>query len=125
MTETRSIPAASDLPPYEPQQIHEWMDGEIVAGMLLGWNFGDGHLNHTQLLDAVQEQCDFEEGELRVVMVESQPLFGPTMHWRVFDAVSGMRGEGRTEISPMRAVQPWPTGEYAEALLRGRSGGSA
>jgi hypothetical protein len=53
MPETRSIPAASDLPPYEPQQI----------------------------------------------------LAAP--------------------FSPMRAVQPWPTGEYAEALLRGRSGGSA
>jgi hypothetical protein len=104
---------------------YEWMDGEIVAGMVLGWNFGDGHLNDTQLLDAVQQQCGFEEGELRVVMVESQPLFGPTMHWRAFDAVSGMRGEGKTVISPMRALQPWPTGEYAEALLRGRSGGSA
>jgi len=26
-----------------------------------------------------------------------------------------------TVIAPMRLVQPWPTGDYAEALVRGRS----
>ena len=98
---------------------YEWMDGEIVAGLALGWNFGDGHLNDTQLLNAIQQQCGFEEGELRVVMVESQPLFGSTLAWKVVDAVSGVLERGETEIAPMRAYQPWPTGEYAEAFLRG------
>ena len=55
---------------------------------------------------------------MRVIAVESQPLFGPTMKWRVLDAKSGLVDEGETAISPMRAVQPWPTGEYADALLR-------
>ena len=55
---------------------YDWMEGEVLGGMVLGWNFGDGHLNHTQLLEAVQAQCGFEPGEVRVVMVESQPLFG-------------------------------------------------
>jgi hypothetical protein len=68
----------------------------------------------------VQEQCGFEPGELRVVMVESQPLFGRTMQWKIADAASGVLEEGETEIAPMRALQPWPTGPYAEALLRGR-----
>jgi hypothetical protein len=27
---------------------------------------------------------------------------------------------GETEIGAMRALQPWPTGPYAEALLRAR-----
>ncbi|HVU01389.1 MAG TPA: DUF3556 domain-containing protein, partial [Polyangiaceae bacterium] len=44
---------------------YEWLDGEIVAGMVLGWNFGDGHLHGEQLLRAMQEQCGFEEGEVR------------------------------------------------------------
>jgi len=104
---------------------YEWMDGEILGGMVLGWNFGDGHLNGMQLLRAVQEQCGFEPGELRVVMVESQPLFGRTMQWKIVDAASGVLEEGETAIAPMRGLQPWPTGEHAEALLRGRAGATA
>jgi hypothetical protein len=104
---------------------YEWMDGEILGGMVLGWNFGDGHLNHTQLLDAVQQQCGFEEGELRVVMVESQPLFGRTMKWKIVDARRGVLEEGETEIAPKRRLPPWPTGESAQAFLRGRAPGTA
>ena len=98
---------------------YEWIDGEMVAGMILGWNFGDGHLNDTSLLDAVQQQCGFAPGGLRVVMVESQPLFGRTMRWKIVDAATGVIEEGETEIDPMRAVQPYPTGAYAEAFERG------
>jgi hypothetical protein len=87
---------------------YEWMDGEVVAGMVLGWNFGDGHLNGAQLLSAVQQQCGFEPGELRVVMVESQPLFGRTMAWQVVDAASGLLAQGETEIDRMRGSPPWP-----------------
>jgi hypothetical protein len=101
---------------------YEWLDGELASGVVLGWNFGDGHLNGLQLLQAVQRQCVFEEGELRVVMVESQPLFGRTMQWRIADAAKGVFREGETEIAPLRALPPWPSGRYAEALLRGRTG---
>jgi hypothetical protein len=97
---------------------YEWIDGEMFAGMVLGWNFGDGHLNDQSLLDAVQQQCGFAPGELRVVMVEAQPLFGRTMKWKIVDAADGVLEEGETEIEPMRAVQPYPTGAYAEAYTR-------
>jgi hypothetical protein len=100
---------------------YEWIDGEMFAGMVLGWNFGDGHLNNESLLRAVQQQCGFAPGELRVVMVESQPLFGPKMHWKIADAADGVLEEGETAIEPMRAVQPYPTGEYAAAFGRGRA----
>jgi hypothetical protein len=99
---------------------YQWMDGELVAGLALGWNFGDGHLNDLQLLNAIQAQCGFEAGELRVVMVESQPLFGRTMAWRIADAKTGVFETGETEIAPLRACQPWPEGEHARAFLRGR-----
>jgi len=110
--------AASDIDAYE------WMEGEVLGGMVLGWNFGDGHLNGMQLLEAVQAQCGFEPGEVRVVMVESQPLFGRTMQWRIVDAASGVVAQGETALAPMRTVQPWPTGKYAEAFLRGRPAAS-
>jgi nitrite reductase/ring-hydroxylating ferredoxin subunit len=100
---------------------YDWLEGEVTGGMILGWNFGDGHLNGRDLLEAIQPQCGFEPGELRVIAVESQPLFTPTMHWQVFDAATGLVDQGTTELNRMRDVQPWPTGEYAEALLRGQS----
>jgi hypothetical protein len=86
---------------------YQWMDGEIVAGMVLGWNFGDGHLHREQLLRAVQEQCSFEEGELRCVMVESQPLGQSTLHYRLLDAKAGQLASGHLEIATLRARQPW------------------
>jgi hypothetical protein len=111
-----ALPAAvDDIDDYE------WHEGEVLGGMVLGWNFGDGHLNGEQLLRAIQPQCGFAEGEVRVVSVEGQPLFGPTMHWRVFDAVKGMIAEGHTRLADYADVQPWPTGRFADALLRRRS----
>jgi hypothetical protein len=104
---------------------YEWMEGEVLGGMVLGWNFGDGHLNDTQLLEAVQAQCGFEPGEVRVVMVESQPLFGRTMVWKVVDAATGVVARGETDLPSMREVQPWPTGRYAEALRRARPAATA
>jgi hypothetical protein len=104
---------------------YEWMEGEVLGGMVLGWNFGDGHLNGTQLLSAVQAQCGFEPGEVRVVMVESQPLFGRGMRWQVVDAATGIVARGETELAPMRAVPPWPTGSFADAFARARTAVSA
>ncbi|HEY2407116.1 MAG TPA: DUF3556 domain-containing protein [Polyangiaceae bacterium] len=86
---------------------YEWIDGELVAGMVLGWNFGDGHLHREQLLRAVQGQCGFEEGELRCVMVEAQPLWRPTLHYRILDAKSGLLEEGDADVRSLRNEQPW------------------
>jgi hypothetical protein len=99
---------------------YEWHEGELIGGMILGWNFGDGHLNGARLLRAIQPFCGFEEGEVRVVSVESQPLFGPKMHWEIHDAVRGKIDEGDTRLADYLDVQPYPTGRFAEALIRGR-----
>ena len=104
---------------FENIDDYEWMEGEVISGLVLGWNFGDGHLNDQQLLEAIQAQCEFEEGELRVVMVESQPLFGRTMAWKVVDAATGVIAEGEREVSAMRELQAWPTGDAAEAFMNG------
>jgi hypothetical protein len=100
---------------------YEWFDGELIAGLSVGWNFGDGHLHDLQLLDAIQEQCGFEEGELRVVLVESQPLGGSSHAWTIADAATGVLERGETKIADIADLQPWPTGRHAEAFLAGGS----
>lgn len=86
---------------------YTFMDGEFVAGVSLGWNFGEGHLHNEQLLEALQERCRFEDGEVRVVMLESQPFLGHTQHYRLVDAATGQIEEGYVEVDDMLARQPW------------------
>jgi hypothetical protein len=86
---------------------YEWVDGEVVAGLVLGWNFGDGHLHREGLLAAVQEQCGFEEGELRCVFVEAQPLGRSTLDYRIHDAKTGLLASGKLDVQALRARQPW------------------
>jgi len=86
---------------------HEYVDGEIVAGLVLGWNFGDGHLHREELLRAVQDQCRFEPGELRCIFVEAQPLGRRTLGYRIHDAHSGLLERGELDVSALRRRQPW------------------
>jgi hypothetical protein len=86
---------------------YEWIDGEIVAGLVLGWNFGEGHLHQEQLLSSVQAQCGFAPGELRCIFVESQPLFGSSLAWRIVDAASGPLESGELPVAELRSRQPW------------------
>ncbi|MBA3545243.1 MAG: DUF3556 domain-containing protein [Nannocystis sp.] len=86
---------------------YEWLDGELVAGLVLGWNFGEGHLHQEQLLAAVQAQCGFEPGELRCIFVESQPLGRGTLAYRIVDASTGPITAGELAIAELRTRQPW------------------
>ena len=83
------------------------LDGEMVAGSAIGWNFGDGHLHDEQLLAAIQKHCNFEPGQLRVIMIESQPLMEPVQTYRIVDAATGVVEEGEVDVSEMVAHQPW------------------
>jgi Transmembrane protein of unknown function (DUF3556) len=86
---------------------YEYIDGEVIAGLVLGWNFGDGHLHRESLLKAVQEQCSFEAGELRCIFVESQPLGRSTLRYRIFDAKTGLMEAGDLDVRELRQRQPW------------------
>ena len=86
---------------------YEYVDGEVVAGIVLGWNFGDGHLHREPLLAAVQAQCGFLPGELRCIFVEGQPLGRPTMAYRIHDAATGLLDKGVLDVRAMRQRQPW------------------
>lgn len=96
------IPKALDR--YED---YTHVDGELVAGLALGWNFGDGHLHREQLLAAIQAQCGFEPGELRCIFVEAQPLLGRTQAWRIVDAASGELARGELPVAELLQRQPW------------------
>jgi len=83
------------------------VDGEFVAGAVLGWNFGEGHLHNEQLIDALRERCGFEPGELRVVLLESQPFGSDRQQYRLVDGATGEFERGHVLVSDMVSRQPW------------------
>jgi hypothetical protein len=83
-------------------------DGEIIAGPLIGWNFGEGHLHNEQLLAAVQRRCRFDEGDVRVIILESQPIQTRRQGYRIVDAKTGLIEEGYVDVESMLSRQPWP-----------------
>jgi hypothetical protein len=96
-------------------------EGELVSGVVNGWNFGDGHLHSRQLLEAVQELCHFDEGELRVITLESQPAHVQRQRYRIYDAATGLVEEGSVNVADMAARNPWldPSWEFpAEVTTR-------
>jgi hypothetical protein len=101
------LPKATDGAPF---QRYTYADGEAVAGSVLGWNFGEGHLADERLLAAVQDQCHFAEGDVRVICVEAQPILGSTLHWRIVDAKTGVRDEGYVELADLARRKPWDYG---------------
>jgi transmembrane protein DUF3556 len=92
-----------------PRDVDDYLvrEGEVISGIVTGWNFGDGHFHHEQLLDAVREQVRFEPGELRVVMLESQPAHIQKQHYRIHDAATGLVEEGWIKVRDMIERGPW------------------
>jgi hypothetical protein len=86
---------------------YEWLEGEVMAGLALGWNFGEGHLHSEQLLSSVQAQCGFDGGELRCIFLESQPLGRSTLAYRIVDAKTGPIEAGEVSIAELCSSQPW------------------
>jgi hypothetical protein len=82
-------------------------EGELVSGVVNGWNFGDGHFHSEQLLEAIQERCHFRPGEVRVVAIESQPAHIQRQHYRILDAADGLIEEGWVNVADMVERLPW------------------
>ena len=97
------IPLAID----HPLKDYLYVEGEVLCGLVLGWNFGDGHLHQSQLLKSIQSQCHFKSGELRCIFVESQPLGGDAMSYEIHDATDGIRDHGSIKVAELLKVQPW------------------
>jgi hypothetical protein len=96
------------------------VDGEMVAGMLLGWDFADGHLHNEQLIAALQERCHFEPGEVRVVVLESAPFGSDRQEYRLVDAATGVFERGYVRVRDMLDRQPWEIDDLPAYVLRRR-----
>jgi hypothetical protein len=82
-------------------------DGERICSTAVGWNFGDGHMHNEQLIAAMQERCHFEPGEVRVVLLDAQPIHTQTQQYRLVDAATGEFESGYVKVADMVTRQPW------------------
>ena len=82
-------------------------EGENLCAMVLGWNFGDGHMHNECLIEALQERCGFEPGDVRVVILDAQPIHKQRQEYRLVDAATGEFERGYVEVDDMVTTQPW------------------
>ncbi|WP_396907050.1 DUF3556 domain-containing protein [Mycolicibacterium phlei] len=86
---------------------YDLTDGERICSTAIGWNFGDGHMHNEQLIEAMQERCHFEPGEVRVVLIDAQPIHRQTQRYRLVDAATGEFERGYIRVADMVDRQPW------------------
>jgi hypothetical protein len=53
------------------------------------------------------QRCGFEPGEVRVVLLESQPFGSDRQQYRLVDAATGEFERGHLLVSDMVSRQPW------------------
>jgi hypothetical protein len=82
-------------------------DGERICSTAIGWNFGDGHMHNEQLIEALHERCNFEPGEVRVLLLDAQPIHRQTQQYRLVDAATGGFESGYVKVADMVTRQPW------------------
>jgi hypothetical protein len=93
--------AVDDVEAYDARE------GELISNVVNGWNFGDGHFHGRQLLEAVQERCEFAPGEVRVIALESEAVGSGCQRYRIYDAATGLVEEGSVAVADMVERQPW------------------
>src|SRR5262245_63041576 len=77
--------------------------GPHACSMVVGWNFGDGHMHDECLIEALQERCGFEPGDVRVVILDAQPH---KQGYRLVDAATGEFERGYVDVDDV-VVKPW------------------
>jgi len=83
------------------------VDGERIASTAVGWNFGDGHMHNEQLITALAQRCHFEPGELRIILLDAQPIHRQIQRYRLVDAATGEFERGFVRVADMVVRQPW------------------
>jgi hypothetical protein len=100
--------AVEDVDAYDARE------GELISNIVNGWNFGDGHFHGRQLLEAVQKRCGFEPGDVRVIVLESEPAVGGRgrQQYEIYDAATGLVETGSVAVADMVNRQPWLDGSF-------------
>jgi hypothetical protein len=83
------------------------IDGERICSTAVGWNFGDGHMHNEQLIEALHRRCHFEPGEVRVVLIDAQPIHRQRQEYRLVDAATDEFERGYVRVADMVTRQPW------------------
>jgi len=83
------------------------VEGEMVAAYALGWSFGDGHLHNENLVRALHSRCRFEPGEVRIIIIDGQPIHRQRQQYRLVDAATGEFERGTFAIADLVDRQPW------------------
>lgn len=96
------------------------LDGEMVSGALMGWNFGDGLLHNEQMMAALHERCEFKPGEVRAVMLEPAPAGGDRQAYRLVDAATGELERGNVMVDDLLERQPWEVDDLPRTPLVSR-----
>jgi hypothetical protein len=91
----------------ENEEDYVLTDGERICSTAIGWNFGDGHMHNEQLIAAMQQRCRFAPGEVRVVLLDAQPIYKQTQAYRLVDAATGEFERGIVKVADMVTRQPW------------------
>lgn len=98
-------------------------EGEFLSNVLTGWNFGDGHCLDERLIEAWQERCQYEPGDVIVAFTESQPAFSKIVQYRVIDAALGTVEKGWYHNDDAYNTQPWlPDGPIPHTVTWRREG---
>jgi hypothetical protein len=64
-------------------------------------------MSNEQLVAALQARCHFEPGEVRIVMLDAQPIHRQTQQYRLVDAATGQFESGYVKVADMVVRQPW------------------
>ena len=103
--------ALNALLPHATDDVEDYdvREGELISNVVNGWNFGDAHFHGPQLLEAVQERCQFGAGDVRVIYLESEPTMKGRgyQHFEIWDPVEGKLEEGTIAVKDMVTAQPW------------------
>jgi Transmembrane protein of unknown function (DUF3556) len=119
--------ALNALLPHAVDEVDDYdaREGELISNIVNGWNFGDGHFHGKQLLDAVQEICGFEPGDVRVIVLESEPAAGGRgrQRYEIYDAATGLVEAGSVAVIDMVTRSPWldESFEFPVEVTRGRA----
>jgi hypothetical protein len=108
--------ALNGLLPHAVDEVEDYdvREGELISNIVNGWNFGDAHFHGRQLLEAIQERCEFGAGDVRVIFLESEPTGWGRGHQRfqVWDPVAGLVVEGSVAVADLIDRQPWLDERY-------------